>query len=370
MKKKVLIVIADIGNGHKSAASALSSIFNSKYKNNFQVKTIDLFKEADVEPFNSADISYKFLSQNKAYEQVSNWTWKFTNSSIGYDIYKSYFLGRIFAASEKIIMSENPDLVISAYPLTCTIIQALKEKGATFKYAITITDLMTIHRSWADSSADLISCPTPDAVKTLVNFGVDVKKIIYPFFPLKPELKNFRPKEEVLSELGLNPEIPTILMTGGGLGTKAISNGIEKVADRSDLQTIIIAGRLESFKKEMEENYSNNPNVKVLGFVENMYDYFNAVDIVVGKPGATTVMEVELFNKKAIFTSYIGEHDSGNVDYALRDPKIRYIGDDWNKLEKNIDELLEFTPRESENIMSRSFEESEKIVDEIVKLMS
>lgn len=370
MKKKVLIIIADIGNGHKSAASALTSVFNSKYKDEYEVKTIDLFKEADVEPFNSADISYKFLSQNKAYEQVSNWTWKFTNSSIGYDIYKSYFLGRIFAASEKVITSENPDLVISAYPLTCTIVRALKEKGHKFKYVVTITDLITMHRSWADPTADLISCPTTDAVKKLIDFGAKPEKIIYPLFPLKPELKSFRPRDEVLQELGLDIVKPTILMTGGGLGTKAIANGIEKLANRTDIQTIIIAGRLESFKNELERKYKGNPSIKVLGFVDNMYDFFNATDIVIGKPGATTVMEVELFDRKAIFTSYIGEHDAGNVDYALRDPKIRYIGDDWDKLEENIDDLLTINLNEIQNNLARSFDESEKIIDEIAKIMN
>src|SRR5476649_2392396 len=164
MKKKILIIIADIGNGHRSAANALTSEFELKYKDEFEVKTIDLFKEADVEPFNSADISYKFLSQNKAYEQVSNWTWKFTNTSVGYNFYRSYFLGRIFSAAEEIINRENPDLVISAYPLTCTIVQSLKLKGAKFKYVVAITDLMTIHKSWADPTADLITCPTTDAV--------------------------------------------------------------------------------------------------------------------------------------------------------------------------------------------------------------
>ncbi len=370
MKKKILIIIADIGNGHKSAAEALTSVFNNKYKDDFEVKAIDIFKESEIEPFDSADISYKFLSQNRAYESISNLTWKFTNTGLGFDIYKSYFLGRIFASAEKIIKSENPDLVISAYPLTCSIVQRMKLLGANFKYAVVITDLMTIHRSWADPTANLITCPTSDAVSTLIKYGVNINKIIYPLFPLKPELENYRAKEIVVDELKLKASKPIILITGGALGTKAIKKAIDKLAENKNLQLIVVAGRLDSFKTELENKYKGQKNIKILGFVNNMYDYLNACDILIGKPGATTVMEVQLFDKRAIFTRYIGEHDSGNVKYALRDPKIRYIEDDWDKIQKYVDELLDFNPRETEFIPKRSYDESEKIVEEIVKLIN
>jgi len=368
MKKKVLIIIADIGNGHKSAADAITSVFKTKYGEDYELKTIDIYKEADVEPFNSADVSYKFLSQNKAYEKISNATWQFTNTLVGYKIYRAYFLGLIYKAAKTIIEQEKPDIVISAYPLISTIVNQMKLEGALFKYVVVITDLITMHRSWADERADLVTSPTPDAVNTLVNFGVDVNKIIYPFFPLKPELALFRPKQEVIKELKLSSELPIILLTGGGLGTKAIEVAIAKLSKREDIQKVIIAGKLEESRELLEERYKDNKNVRVLGFVNNMYDYMNCSDVIIGKPGATTVMEIELFNKKAIFTRYIGVHDFGNIEYALRDPKIKYIADDWGKLDESLDELLSFQPRESDIKLKRKFNEAETIVDEIVKL--
>jgi len=369
MKKKVLIIIADIGNGHKSAADALTSIFTSKYGNDFELKTIDIYKEADAEPFNSADISYKFLSQNRAYEKISNTTWKFTNTLIGYSIYKAYFLGLIYKAAKAIIESEKPDIVISAYPLISTIVNQMKSEGAQFKYVVVITDLITMHRSWADEKADLVFSPTPDAVTTLANFGVDINKVIYPFFPLKPELALFRPKEEITKELDLVNNLPIILVTGGGLGTKAIEVAIKKLSKREDIQIIVIAGKLDEYREELEQRYKDNKNVRILGFVNNMHDYINCCDVLIGKPGATTVMEIELFNKKAIFTRYIGVHDFGNVEYALRDPKIKYIADDWGKLGQSLDELLNFVPREADIKLKRKFNETETIVSEIVKLV-
>lgn len=370
MKKKILIVIADIGNGHMSAAKALKTAFESKYKDQFQIKIIDLYKEADVEPFNSADISYEFLSNNRGYEQVSNLVWRFTNTYIGYQMYKGYFLGLILNASREIIKRETPDLVISAYPLTCTIMNQLKKEGFQFKYSVIITDLMTMHRSWADDQADLIVSPTSDAVSHLVNYGVNINKILYPYFPLKPELSLFRTKEEVYKELRLDISKPIILLTGGGLGTKAIKQAILKLSKREDLHLVVIAGKLMDFKNELEEEFKDKENIRILGFVNNMHDYLNACEIVIGKPGATTVMEVELFGKKAIFTRFIGVHDSGNVEYALRDPRIKYVGDDWSKLDEYVKDLLSFEEIKKSKIPKRVFNESETIVEEITKVFN
>src|SRR5699024_7536410 len=152
-------------------------------------------------------------------ESISNLTWRFTNTQLGYLIYKNYFLGRMFEASEKVIAKEKADIIISAYPLTCTILQAIKLKRYKFKYAVVITNLISMHRSLADFTSDLIVCPTIEAVPSLVSFRVSKEKIIYPFFPIKPGLVNFRNKEEVIKELGFKSDLPIILLTGGGLGT-------------------------------------------------------------------------------------------------------------------------------------------------------
>jgi 1,2-diacylglycerol 3-beta-galactosyltransferase len=368
-KKKILIIIADVGHGHRSAANSLTAAFEKLYPQKYDLKTIDLFEEAEIEPFNSSDISYKFLSQNRAYESISNGLWKLTNSSIGYQFFKSYLTSKLLDESTKIILDEKPDLVISAFPLTSSIIGEIKKRHSDFKYAVVVTDLITLHRSWADPHADLIFCPTSDAVKTLVNFGINTEKIVYPLFPLHPKLQNFRSKQEILRELEFDSNVPTVLLTGGGLGSKALNKAIDKLAQNQSIQLIIVAGKLESFRKELEKKYRDFANIRILGFVNNMQEYLNASDILIGKPGATTVMEVELFDKKAIFTRYIGEHDLGNIEYALRDPKIRYIGDDWSKLEDAVEDLLNVKTREADHVISRRFDESEKIVNEMDKLL-
>src|SRR5690606_11108162 len=116
-----------------------------------------------------------------------------------------------------------------------------------------------------------------------------------------------------------------------------------------------------------EYKYLDNKKVKILGYINNMHDYLKIADIVVGKPGPATIIESELFDKKMILTRKIGQQETGNIDYALKNPKFRYIGESWNKLENTIQELLDFNPKQVGELHKREFDECERIVDEIVK---
>ena len=97
---------------------------------------------------------------------------------------------------------------------------------------------------------------------------------------------------------------------------------------------------------------------------------YNISDVIIAKPSAATVMETELFEKKVVWTKYIDKLDAGNLEYALRNPLCRYVGEDWDKIVELLDQLIALNPREPVQGFTRSFDESEKIVKEIDKLVN
>lgn len=367
--KKVLILIGDVANGHRSAANAVTESFKQLYPNDYEVKTIDLFTYLEIEPFNSADTFHKFISQNKFYEQINNIGLKFLNTQIGFPFLRSY-LKKLYEPTLELINEENPDLIISIHPITTTVLRELKLNNAIqVKTVSIITDLVSILRSCTDDRSELVFCPTSEAVSKLIRWGVDLKNIVYPLFPINPMLKNFRDRETVLKELNLDLTKQTVLLTGGGFGVKTLNKAIKKILkDHKNLQMIIIAGKNDSFKNYLLNEYGSNSSVAILGYVNNIQDYFNASDIVIGKPGPATVLEFEIFNKKAILTKKIGEQESGNIDYAKGNPMFRYIGEDWSKLDGAINELISLETRDGVKNSRRSFDECLEIVKEINKL--
>lgn len=361
--KKVLILLADVGNGHKSAANALTESFQRKYPGEYEVKHLDLFEVADIEPFNTSSVTYSLVSKNRAIEAFNNLLFGLVNTAVGYRFFRGYTLRMMLEASERIVLDEKADLIISVHPIVSLILGGIKEKHPELKTATVITDLKSVFKCWADDTADLVVSPTSESVNILVKLGVDVNRIIYPLFPLNPKLTEYRSKEEVCNELGLDMNKPIVVMTGGGLGAHMLQNGFKKLTERTDIQVVLIAGKIEVVKNQLEKRYKDNKNVKILGFVNNIHDYFHAADIIVGKPGPASILEMMLFDKKAILTRRIGAQEKWNVEYALRNPKFRYIEENWNILNATVDELLAFTPHEESSGQVRSFDECLKIVE-------
>lgn len=366
---KILLARTDAGSGHRSASSALKTVLDQKYAGKYEVVEMDIFKVADMQPFNTVDSIHELISQNYTVEQINNGLIRVFNTSLGFAGWNAYLLYWMYDECKRIIELEKPDMIVSLHPLVTMIVRAIKEKGGKFKSVVVIQDLISIFRGWADPSADLTFSPTGEGVSTLVRYGVSVEKIAYPLFPVKPSMANFRSREEVLSELDLDPKKTTVLVSGGGVGTKAMMKGIDKLIKRNkDVQIVILTGHLTGFKQRLERLYQDRPNVKAVGFIP-MQDYINAADIVVTKPGPANLIEVELFNKKAIVTRKVGWQEYGNIDYALRNPKFRYIGDEWNQLADAVDDLLEAKVQEPHNGHRRTFDEAELIVKEMLKLL-
>lgn len=367
MYKKVLIAIGDVGNGHRSGANALTESFNRLYPE-VEVKTVDVFKLSNLWPYKETDELYKTMSKSKSLETINNTVFKITNTKYLYDVFTNYNVTQLYDTTLQLLKDEQPDLVISVHPIVSMVLERIRE-DIEFLSVVVITDLITLYRGWADKNADLVFSPTTEAVNTLTDFGVNVNRIIYPLFPINPKLKNFRKKSEVIEELGFDSKKQIILITAGGAGIKSLADSIDNLSKREDLQLIIITGKVEDYRIKLTEKYRHNKRIKVFGYINNIQDYLNASDIIVGKPGPATILEIELFDKKAVLTRKIGEQEVGNIDYAIRNPKFRYVGDNGRNLELAVTELLAMRTEKQANFRRRSFDESNLIVKDIYKLL-
>lgn len=363
-KKKILIVMANVGNGHLVSSNAIKFEIEKKYSKEYSVKILDLFEEADVEPFNSSNQSYSLVSKNYFLESMSNLLFRALCTKWGYALFFSYTTGRMQKVCTEILNEENPDIVISTHPIVSLIVNAIKKSGAKFNSYVVISDLVTMFRPWADDTADIIFTPTQESADQLIRYGVSSKNIRHPFFPVRSWISKVNSKQEIVDSFKFETKLPLILLTGGGVGTQSLIKCIDKLVKTQKYNLVVVTGKLEHFKSELELKYSKCKNLRIFGYVENFSDFISAVDIVIGKPGPNTIVELELFKKKAIFTKVVGEQEKGNIEYIKRDPNFEYVGENVSDIESKIDELL--SRNTSEFASERSFDETEKLVDEII----
>ncbi len=363
--KKFLILLTDAGSGHRSAANALKKAIEIVSPDQFDVEIHDILKLLAVPPYDSGDRLYSSVTKNAVLEYIHNIIFNIANGDIGFEVMSDELVKKLYSGFEKFVFSQSPEYIISVHPTISILLSEFKKRNPKFKTATVITDLVTLNRGWADLNSDLVFSPTKEAVSVLTSYGVKMEKIKYPLFPINPDIQLFnKDKNAVLSAINLDPEKFTIFFTSGGLGTIKLLSPIAKIASDTSKQVIIAAGKDEKLRDKISSKLAKYKNAAVLGFLNNIQDYYNAADTIVGKPGPATLLEVSLFKKKMLITEKIGIQEQGNIDYAVNSINFVYVGASSKKLLKEI--KTKDSKRDSG--LGRDWDESLHIIKEVLKI--
>ncbi|MTH16308.1 undecaprenyldiphospho-muramoylpentapeptide beta-N-acetylglucosaminyltransferase [Flavobacterium sp. LC2016-01] len=127
------------------------------------------------------------------------------------------------------------------------------------------------------------------------------EKIVLTGNPVRQDLIDIESKrDEAIAFYNLDPNKKTLLVLGGSLGARRINQLIEKELQNflsQDVQVIWQCGKLyfEDYKKY------NQPNVKVVDFIERMDFVYAAADVIISRAGASSVSELCIVGKPVIF---------------------------------------------------------------------
>ncbi|MCI9843299.1 undecaprenyldiphospho-muramoylpentapeptide beta-N-acetylglucosaminyltransferase [Flavobacterium pectinovorum] len=127
------------------------------------------------------------------------------------------------------------------------------------------------------------------------------EKIVLTGNPVRQDLIDIDTKRnEAIAFYGLDPSKKTLLVLGGSLGARRVNQLIEKELDNflsQDVQVIWQCGKLyfDDYKKY------NQPNIKVVDFIERMDFVYAAADVIISRAGASSVSELCIVGKPVIF---------------------------------------------------------------------
>lgn len=201
----------------------------------------------------------------------------------------------------------NPDLVVGTGGYICV---------PVFKVATKMNIPTVLHES-NSYPGRAVAMFAKKVSKVLVGFE-DTKKhleykdnVVVTGTPTKVRKLNvvFSEKSRILNGLGINPNMPVVLVFGGSQGAKKINDaifGIIKNGLNKKYQIIWATGpkQFDIIKKDFEEvnkNINQLKNTKILPYIYNMDEMLNISDLVICRSGAMTVTEISIVRK----TSYI-----------------------------------------------------------------
>ena len=197
----------------------------------------------------------------------------------------------------------------------------------------------------------------------------------------------FTEKTRILNGLGIDPNLPLVLVFGGSQGAKKINDavfGIIKNGLNQKYQIVWATGpkQFDIIKKDFEDikqNINTLKNTKILPYIYNMDEMLNICDLAICRSGAMTVTEISIVGKPAIFIPLPSKMANRQEDNALvlknagaaemiRNETVNYqnLGNMIDKLIENK-VLLNEMGKNAEKLAVHNVEE--KIYEEIKKIV-
>jgi processive 1,2-diacylglycerol beta-glucosyltransferase len=191
----------------------------------------------------------------------------------------------------RFIQTFAPDVVIATEVGMCELVALHKrESGARFRLAG--LELMDFHPAWVQPEVDLFLTTHEDLAEELVAAGAPAPKVLTSGQPIDPAFASPPDQVSARTRLGIEPQVPLILALFGGAGIakpRRLLKEIKKL--ENPFQVVFITGRNRRMEKEIQNRVGGLANYRVLGWVDNMHEWMAAADVLVSKPGGSTLTE-------------------------------------------------------------------------------
>lgn len=313
---RILFAISDTGGGHRSGAVAIKAAVEQLMGADVECHVVDMLASTGVPLVRNAPELYNELSTR--WLPAFDLFFQITDGRRRMDALTQVVYLGAHRNIVRVLEEVRPNLVVSVHPLVNRLIaNARRTYRLSFRFVTVVTDLVSLHASWADPEAELCLAPTAEAYERLLRQGMDESKVVRTGFPVHPKFANqTASREEARARIGVRQDLFTILLTSGGVGS---GNMGQLVLDLSaaypDVQLLAVTGRNAALRSQLEA--LDLPNVRVYGFVTNMDELMAASDIVVTKAGPGTLMEALVMRRPVIVTQAVGMQERGNIDFVL-----------------------------------------------------
>ena len=322
MKKKILIIYASYGNGHKAIGKYIERYFLSQ-DSTLEIKCLDLMDYAmPLIGKISQKVNLFFMLKTPI---IHDMFYKGSNTVVGGYIV-DYISTVLFKNKRmrKALMDFNPDLTVATHFFGSSLISHYNRKGLINSRLVTVVTDYESCELWLNDYKcdDYLIVGDKSEVPFLVKRGIDKNKIKPLGIPIAPITDSDFKKENLLKKLGIkgNRLVCTFFGGGGNGSTTSIPYIKRLMKNNLDLDIIYIAGNNKK-SKEIVDNYiatNNIKNVHTLGFVTNVPEILQASDFVISKPGGAQSTECLYFHKPIMMINASGGQEIANYKFFTK----------------------------------------------------
>ncbi len=317
--RRLLILFSDTGGGHRSAASAVTEALQDLYGEAAQIAFVDPLAEYARWPLNQLGNIYTYMVRLKGTPWAT--IWHLSNGPRRVMMLNKGWWLLARAMFLQLLRDHPADAVVSCHPLfNAPTLRGLSTVNAQTPLITLMTDLIAGHPFWFEPGVNRYLVPTDGARQHALACGLPAERIQVTGLPVNPRFVATARKDPlaVRQRLGLEPDLPVVLLVGGAEGMGPFHRLCKTVAASGvQAQLVMIAGRNEQLREQLTATTWSLP-VQVRGFVQNMHEWMRASDLMVTKAGPSTISEALVMGLPLVLSGALPGQEQPNVDYVVQ----------------------------------------------------
>lgn len=331
--KRVLILSADVGEGHAAAARVLARQLDSSPEPT-EVTVIDGL--AAMGPLLQPVVEDGYRVQLRFFP------WTYTAI---YWLLESVAPVRVLARKllclfgsrplARRIAEYEPDVVVSTYPAVTVVLARLRRTQVVHCPTVaTITDLTGLF-FWAQPGIDTHLVMYGESLHPVERIaGQGSAHLVRPL--ISSEFLDERTQVESRRALGLPEEGRLVVVSGGGWGVGDVEGAVREIASIPDVSAIVcLAGRNEQLYERLSEDFAGERRVHVYGFTERMPEILAAADTLVHSTGGVTCLEAKATGTPVVSYGLPVGHARLNTR-AMADLGLLRLANDTRELREQV----------------------------------
>jgi processive 1,2-diacylglycerol beta-glucosyltransferase len=331
--QRVLVLSADVGEGHAAAARALArQIEDSGHP--AQVTVIDglaamgRLLQPVVEDGYRVQLRFMPWTYTVVYwllEHVAPIRWAARRLLC---LFGSRPLARRIA-------EHDPDVVVSTYPAVTVVLARLRRTHAIHCPTVaTITDLTGLF-FWAQPGIDMHLVMYGESMSPVERIaGAGSAQLVSPL--ISAEFTTPRCPLQARRALGLPEAGRMVVVSGGGWGVGDIAGAVRELLREGEVSAIVcLAGRNEPLRERLNADFADQERVHVYGFTGEMPRLLAAADVLVHSTGGVTCLEAKAAGTPVVSYGLPVGHARLNTR-AMADLNLLRLANDTTELREHV----------------------------------
>jgi UDP-N-acetylglucosamine:LPS N-acetylglucosamine transferase len=339
--RRVLILSADVGEGHAAAARALAQ----------QIE--DSPQEANVTVIDGLAAMGPLLRpvvEDGYRVQLRFFPWTYT---VIYWLLEHVMPIRVVARRLlcmlgsgpllRAIEGHDPDVIVSTYPAVTVVLAQLRRRGKVACPTVaTITDLTGLF-FWAQPGIDMHLVMYGESMPSVERIaGRGSVQLVRPL--ISAEFLQPRCPMEARQALGLPEDGRMVVVSGGGWGVGDISGAVSEFTHVKEVSSIVcLAGRNEQLAEKLRATFASEPCVHVYGFTDKMPELLAAADVLVHSTGGVTCLEARAAGTPVVSYGLPVGHARLNTR-AMADLDLLRLANDTDELRAHVQATFSSDP--------------------------